>query len=329
MTLLFAVGGHAWAGGLPMNYLTSAGAKGDMILPLTWGVFAIAIFVVTIISLLTLVGTLRRGDPRPQAIDAVPHRQDATPLLYLGLGISTLVLLAAMIWTVVVLHRISASPPNTALTIEITGKQWWWQVRYLNDDPTKILTTANEIHIPTGTPVRIRLASADVIHSFWVPALSGKTDAIPGQTNLTWLQADRPGRYRGQCAEYCGVQHAHMAFEVVADKPDDFRRWLAAQLEPAALPVAGAAAHGAHTFEYRCGACHTVRGTAAGGTAAPDLTHLMTRATIAAHTLPNNGGMLAAWIANPQAPKPGNNMPVLQLSPQEIGDIDAFLVTLK
>jgi cytochrome c oxidase subunit II len=329
MIAAIACCGSAAANDLPMSYLTSAGAKGSAILPLTWGVLAIAIGVVCVIAALTLIGVMRRGSPAADAIDVRPHREDATRWLVIGVGISTVFLLVAMVWTVVVLQRIGESPADTALTIEITGQQWWWKVRYLSDDASRIVTTANEIHIPTGKPVRVKLVSADVIHSFWVPALSGKTDAIPGQTNLTWLQADRPGRYRGQCAEYCGVQHAHMAFEVVAEAPDAFAQWLANQVAPAAVAMAGNAPHGAHTFEYRCGACHTVRGTLAGGTAAPDLTHLMTRATIAADTLPNNAGTLAAWMVDPQAPKPGNHMPVLQLSPAELSELDAFLVTLK
>jgi cytochrome c oxidase subunit 2 len=314
----------------PMSYLTSHGARGLMILPLTWGVLAIAIAVALVFVVLAFAGIWRRGVSAPDAIAAPPHRRDASLWLYVGVPISLLLLLVAMVWTVVVLHRIAGMPPQTALTIEVTGRQWWWQVRYLDADPSRVVSTANEIHVPVGQPVRVKLVSADVIHSFWVPALGGKTDAIPGQTNFVWLQADEPGRYRGQCSEYCGVQHAHMALEVVAEAPDAFKRWYAAQLEPAAATMlAGSAAHGAQTFEYRCGVCHTVRGTRAGGTSGPDLTHLMARGSIAALTVPNSAGTLAAWMANPQAIKPGNRMPVLQLSPQELSQLDAFLVTLK
>jgi cytochrome c oxidase subunit 2 len=320
--------GTASAAGLPMNYLTSAGAKGGLILPLTWGVIAIAVLVVVVISALTLAGIVRRRDRSADAIAAPPHRADASRWLYIGLPLSTVLLIVALVWTVVVLQRIGAVPAQAAMTIEITGQQWWWKVRYLDADASKILTTANEIHIPVGKPVRVQLISADVIHSFWVPLLSGKTDAIPGQTNVTWIEADRPGRYRGQCAEYCGVQHAHMAFDVVAESPEQFSRWLARQLAPATPPAGERAVAGTRAFEYRCGACHTVRGTLAGGTAAPDLTHLMTRASIGANTLPTNAGTLSAWIVNPQSPKPGNHMPVLQLTPDEVASLDAFLVTL-
>ena len=145
----------------------------------------------------------------------------------MGVGISTFVLLISAVWTMAVIAKINAPPPGQKpLVIEITGGQWWWKARYLNDDPSKILTTADEFHIPVGRPIRIKLIGADVIHSFWVPALAGKTDTIPGQTNETWLQADKPGRYRGQCTQYCGEQHAHMAFYVVAEPPAQFKQWL-------------------------------------------------------------------------------------------------------
>ncbi len=227
------------------------------------------------------------------------------------------------------LAAINEPPTKPALTIEVTGQQWWWKVRYLSDDPSRILTTANEIHIPTGEPVRIELIGADVIHSFWVPLLSGKTDAFPGQTNVTWLEADRPGRYRGLCSEFCGVQHAQMGFEVVAQSPREFDAWWSAQLTPAATAGPPAIERGAALFTYRCGACHTVRGTEAGGAIAPDLTHLMSRATIAAGTLPNNVGSLSGWIADPQAIKPGTLMPIVYLSGPELNDIRSFLLTLK
>jgi cytochrome c oxidase subunit II len=175
----------------------------------------------------------------------------------------------------------------------------------------------------------VRLHGADVIHSFWVPQLAGKTDAIPGQTNLSWIQADRPGRYLGQCTEFCGYQHAHMQFEVVAQSQADFDHWAASQRQPAATPNSEAAARGLSLVEYRCGLCHRVRGTAAGAVSAPDLTHLMSRRTLAAGTLLNNPGNLAGWIENPQDLKPGNLMPSQQLSGKELTDALAYLETLQ
>jgi cytochrome c oxidase subunit 2 len=306
----------------PLSYLRAAGTRAGLTLPLTWGLLAISIAVVVIVAILLLVALTRR-----RAADAVPG--NATGWVYAGVGISSFVLTVALVWTVRVLAHVNGPPATPALTLEVTAQQWWWKARYLDDDPSRVLTTANEIHIPVGEPVRVELLGADVIHSFWIPALAGKTDAIPGQRNVTWIEADAPGRYRGQCTEYCGTQHAHMGFEVVAESPDAFARWRESQLAPAGEPSSDALARGRHDFEYRCGACHTVRGTAAGGTTGPDLTHLMSRATIAAGTLPNSPATIAAWIANPQSQKPGTRMPNLQLSGAEVGAIDAWLVTLR
>jgi cytochrome c oxidase subunit 2 len=176
--------------------------------------------------------------------------------------------------------------------------------------------------------VLVKLTGADVIHSFWIPALNGKTDTIPGRTNLTWMQADRPGTYRGQCTEYCGLQHAHMAAFVIADPPDVFEAWRQAQLQPAAA-TADPQAPGEGLFVERCGACHTVRGTTAGGILGPDLTHLMSRSTLAAGTVRNTVSGLDGWIANPQALKPGARMPATDLTGLELGQLTAYLETLK
>jgi cytochrome c oxidase subunit 2 len=170
------------------------------------------------------------------------------------------------------------------------------------------------------------LIGGDVIHSFWVPSLGGKTDTIPGQTNITWLQADRPGIYRGQCTEYCGKQHANMGFFVVAEPAQQFEQWRRQQIAPAA-PSPNLAQDVA-AFQTRCGVCHTVRGTPAGGKVGPDLTHVMSRGTIAAGTLPNTPGHLTGWIANPQGIKPGNLMPQIDMSGADLNAIRSFLQTL-
>ncbi len=181
-----------------------------------------------------------------------------------------------------------------------------------------------------GKPVRIDLHAADVIHSFWVPALSGKTDMIPGQVNTIWLQADRPGIYRGPCAEYCGKQHAHMAFAVIADEDEKFEAWRVAQVHGKAPEESDtpAVSDGREAFKTHCGACHTVRGTAAGGIVGPDLTHVMSRSTIAAGTLPNSPGWLAGWIADPQHMKPGAKMPMLDIKGPELHAVTTYLATL-
>ena len=176
----------------------------------------IAIGVVIAISLLVLGGAVGRG--RHVDIASVPVERGGNGLrwIWIGVGVSSIPLVVALVWTVSVLAAVSAPTGKPAVVIEVTGAQWWWKARYMDRDPARIFTTANEIHIPTGEPVQIRLTSADVIHSFWVPALGGKTDTIPGQTNVTWLQADMAGTYRGQCTEFCGWQHAHMGFLVLA-----------------------------------------------------------------------------------------------------------------
>jgi cytochrome c oxidase subunit 2 len=227
-----------------------------------------------------------------------------------------------------VLANVVAPKRPVGLRLEITGHQWWWQVRYNSNNPAEVFDTANEIHIPVGVPVQVVLRGVDVIHSFWVPALSGKTDVIPGQNNVTWLEAAKPGVYRGQCTEYCGAEHAHMALFVIADTPEDFRKWRDNQIAPAATPVSPDIAAGQTIFSLRCGECHTVRGTDAGGVLGPDLSHLMTRRTIAAGLLPNTPGNLSGWIANPQQLKPDALMPNLQLTGQELSQIRRFLESL-
>ncbi|HWF00565.1 MAG TPA: cytochrome c oxidase subunit II [Caulobacteraceae bacterium] len=313
----------------PLQYLTGSGPKTHATVGLTWLLLVISIVVVVAISVLVGVGVWRRR-ALGASLEASPPSAGPAGLEWLvwGVGISFIALLISLVWTMVVLAEVT--PPRRApLTIEVTGEQWWWRVRYLSQTPALTVTTANEIHIPVGQPVRVRLIGADVIHSFWVPQLTGKTDTIPGQTNVTWLQADAPGVYRGQCTEYCGVQHAHMGFFVIAEPRDQFERWWGAQSLPAAEPVDAAAQAGQQTFVFKCGACHDVRGTLAGGTVAPDLTHLMSRHTIAAATLPTTPAGLGAWISNPQAIKPGTNMPTLYLSGPQLQNVLAYLETLK
>jgi|SRR6185312_7303841 len=324
---------RAFSPAWPMSYLTTYGPRADPATGLTWGLIVLSLAVVAIVTVLVAAGVLRRrqrlaGDGFTGL--AVGPERGGLAFVWTGVGLTLLALIAALVWTVAVMAAVGSPPARPALTLEITGHQWWWEARYLGANPTQTFVTANEIHIPVGRPVLVRLAGADVIHSFWIPALSGKTDTIPGRTNLAWLQADRPGVYRGQCTEYCGLQHAHMAAVVEADPPAAFEAWRQAQLAPAAAPAPdGPAAAGAQLFVERCGACHAVRGSEAGGAAGPDLTHLMSRATLAAGTVPNTVSGLAGWIANPQALKPGARMPVTGLSGAELGEVTAYLETLR
>jgi len=226
---------------------------------------------------------------------------------------------------------LSKTKPENALRIEVVGEQWWWRVHYRPAEGAAAVISANELHMPVGTPVEIALTTNDVIHSFWAPSLGGKLDMIPGRENRLVLQADRPGTYRGQCAEYCGGQHARMAFVVVAHEPGEFERWLAQ--ESATAPERGDAVHarGRDIFQnYGCGACHTIRGTDAAGVIGPDLTHLGSRLTLGAGTLPNNAQNLAKWIAASQEIKPGTLMPSFaMLPPEELDALAAYLGSLK
>jgi cytochrome c oxidase subunit 2 len=203
-------------------------------------------------------------------------------------------------------------------------------VRYEDATPSRILTTANEIHIPAGEPVRLLLTSTDVIHSFWVPSLSGKLDLIPGHINVLDIKADKPGVYRGQCAEFCGAQHANMATFIIAEPRAKFDAWWNDQLHPAAAPTSDEAKAGETLFLKRpCVMCHRIGGTPAGGTVAPDLTHIASRETLAAGTLTMSRGNLAAWVADPQGIKPGSHMPVVELDGDELNAIVAYLEELK
>jgi len=220
--------------------------------------------------------------------------------------------------------------PSDALTVKVRGYQWWWEVSYQDPQSGRTLPSANEIHVPAGRPVRFVLEAADVIHSFWVPSLAGKQDLIPGRTNEIAIMAQRAGIYRGQCAEFCGLQHAHMAFMVIAEEPAQFEAWATAQLQDAAAPTNPEQERGRQIFLTKaCAACHAIRGTPAAGTTGPDLTHIASRSTIAAGLLDTTRGSLAAWIADPQTLKPGNNMPMVPLAADELRAVSAYLASLK
>jgi cytochrome c oxidase subunit 2 len=218
------------------------------------------------------------------------------------------------------------SPQGPGLVVEVTGHQYWWDVVYRPEHGPPVVT-ANALRLPVGTPVEFRLASPDVIHSFWIPALGGKMDLIPGRTNRLLLTADRPGSWRGACAEFCGSSHALMAFDVAADPPESFDAWLAAE----AAPSPGADAPGRDAFLAEgCGACHTVRGTEADGRVGPDLSHVGSRLTIGAGTLPRSPETLARFITDPAAVKPGAGMPAYEmLAPARIDEIARWLEGLK
>jgi cytochrome c oxidase subunit 2 len=245
-----------------------------------------------------------------------------------GIAIPLVVLVALFVVANLVVITTTQAPAqgSTQLTVEVTGKQWFWVVRY----PGTPAVTANEIHIPARTRVRLLATTDDVIHSFWVPELNRKVDTINAAANSELLYADRPGRYRGQCAELCGLQHTHMGLVVIAEPPARFRAWLQAQSRPAAPPRSPAAARGRQVFiASQCASCHAIRGTAAQGQIGPDLTHVGSRATLAALTIANTPRELAAWLEDPQKVKPGNKMPALGLDRADIAALVAYLEGLR
>jgi cytochrome c oxidase subunit 2 len=305
-------------------------ASGPASLPvarLGWALTAVSCAVIVIITLLVLAALFRRR-PADQASTEIQRNPGGLSFIYVGVAISTVVLFVFSTWSLVTLAHVARPPRAPAVVVDIVGHQWWWEVRYHGNPVERNFTTANELHIPVGQPVELRLSTGDVIHSFWVPRLAGKTDTIPGQTNVAWLQADQAGTYFGQCTEYCGLQHAHMAFVVVAESPERFAAWWDLQLAASPAPNA-TAERGEDLFMQRCAACHTVRGTLAGGILGPNLSHLAQRQRIAAGVLPNTPETLTQWVAHPQSLKPGALMPDPALDRAQLQAVIAFLQSLQ
>lgn len=246
-----------------------------------------------------------------------------------GVALPTAVLGALLWYGLPVLPHVMALAPDDALRVHVTGKQWWWRVQYVTTDG--LVETANELRLPVGQRVELQLASPDVIHSFWVPAIAGKMDMIPGRITRLALEPTRIGTFRGTCAEYCGAAHALMAFRVVVTDGGEFERWLEAQARPAASPPDRVAARGQEVFtENGCTACHTVRGTSAVGQIGPDLTHVASRAEIGAGTVPNAPANLVRWIADTDRLKPGVHMPAFRaLTPDDLSALAAYLSRLQ
>jgi cytochrome c oxidase subunit II len=291
-------------------------------------------YTIAVGTFILVVGALLWATFRRRGAEAAPDDQTRQRRIRLIVGAATLattvVLFVILVISTTVGRAITAPSGHRMLQIRVTGHQWWWEVQYRDSLAQNWVTTANEIHIPVGQPVAVELVSTDVIHSFWPPSLSGKRDLIPGRENSLWLQADSAGEFRGQCAEYCGHQHAKMGFLVVAEPPERFTRWLALQRDTAATPTDSLAERGRKVFlSTSCPMCHAIAGTPSGSRVGPDLTHLAGRRTIAAGTLSNTRGNLAAWIVNPQAFKPGAKMPPSTFNPSDLQALLAFLETLR
>ena len=316
-------GAEGWTG--TPSALEPRGAGAEQIAALWWALFWIATAVYVVVLGVLLLGLLRPRQPPEQ--DAAQFSGERFVVAG-GVVIPVIVLLGVYGLSLGTMRSLAHLERPPALTVAVTGHQWWWEIRY----PEQGFSTANELHLPVGQPVRVEVTSLDVIHSFWIPQLDRKIDVIPGQTNTIWLEADRPGIYRGQCAEFCGLQHAKMALLAVADPPEAFAEWLRQQQQPALPPEEPLAQLGEQAFVREgCIACHTIRtaeGEAIGGSIGPDLTHVGSRRIIAAW-FENSRGNLAGWIADAQALKPGNRMPNFTLDAESLRGLVAYLAGLE
>jgi cytochrome c oxidase subunit II len=325
--LLFSVAACSGA----QSALDTRGPAAARIAELWWLLLAAAtaVYFVVIATLVRLI--VRRSHGATTDNPGVDTGDGRRKTLMIGgtAMLTTAILVAAFVVTLraqAALHDDAAS----GFTVRVIGHRWWWEIRYVGETAGGEVVTANELHIPTGRRVRLELTSADVIHSLWVPNLQGKTDLVAGRTTLTWLQADRPGISRGQCAEYCGLQHARMGLLVIAEPPEHFERWLTNQRQIGAAPGDSVARRGQTTFlASDCGYCHSVRGERTLGVGGPDLTHVASRREIAAGTLANTREFLTAWIADPQHIKPGNLMPRVPLASSDLRAVVAYLESLR
>lgn len=308
------------------NMFNPQGPASRGIASLGWFLFGVcaAIYLVVLLAALWAAVRRRRSDD-----DAPRTAKMAKTSVIAATTVTTVTLIAFTIASVVAGRGLTSPSGPGAITVDVIGHQWWWEFQYRDVTPSDVVTSPNELHVPVGVPIHLKASSRDVIHSFWVPNLHGKRDLIPGQPTDTWLQADAPGVYRGQCAEFCGLQHARMAFVVVAQPMDAFLAWIAGQRQPARVAT-GDASRGLDVFKQStCVTCHTVRGTGAGSHVGPDLTHVGSRLMIGAGTLPNTRTELANWVTNPHASKPGVRMPPAPLSAADRDAVVTYLRSLR
>lgn len=303
------------------SMLDPKGPNAQRIANLSWLLIGLGTIVFVVVMAFVLIAVFRQRRDDGTEDEAPGGQRFIVGGVLASVAILTIVLVGTF-WTLAVL----ADDEPSGIAIHVVGHQFWWEVRY----PDYGVVTANEIHIPVGEPVRLTMTSTDVIHSFWVPELTGKLDLNPNDTNVLTLQADQAGTYRGQCAEFCGLQHALMAFHVVAETPDEFAAWMTRQAQPAAEPSNEIIVRGQEVFlSAACVYCHRVGGTNAEANVGPDLTHFASRQYIAAGTIENNRGNLAGWIVDPQAIKPGNLMPGIDLPPEDLQALLSYLESLE
>jgi cytochrome c oxidase subunit 2 len=313
------------------NVLAPASLQAARISNLFW-IFLVVCSIVWVLTigfgLAAVVRSRRRAAPADEPATNARMRR----AIVIAVVVTTIILTGFMVADFAAGRAVASYPADSkdALTIQVIGHQWWWEIIYEDSIASRSVETANEIHIPTGRPILIKGESRDVIHSFWIPNLQGKRDLIPSYNTMLWLRADEPGVYEGQCAEYCGHQHAKMRLTVIAHTPEEFSRWYQSSRLPAPPPADSIAARGLEVFlAGPCVMCHTIRGTPAGGTVGPELTHIASRKSIGAGSLPNTRGHLAAWILDSQRIKPGNLMPPIALPPADLEALLVYLETLK
>jgi cytochrome c oxidase subunit II len=323
LPLLFAAG----CGG-EHSALDPAGPYATRLAGLIW------IFILICTGVFVIVmGFLTWALVRQRAAPMIPiAKPDPTSMAKLHRAISiagamtTLTLLGLLVASAMTGHAEAASEVRAPVSIRVIGHQWWWEFQYTDADVSKTVTTAGEFHVPVGRTILLELTSQDVIHSFWVPRLAGKIDLIPSRVNQAKIVAHAPGRFRGQCAEFCGYQHAHMAFWVIAESESEFEAWLQHERAPAAPSVDDAARRGAEVFATGpCPMCHTIRGTDAAATIGPDLTHIAARSTLASGALPNTRDHLRSLVTNIQRTKPGALMPTIALGDNELDALVHYL----
>ncbi|MDX8449952.1 cytochrome c oxidase subunit II [Mesorhizobium captivum] len=313
--------------------LHTHGANARKIFDLIWTFSAVAITTWLLVMLVLAMALFRRqlGEASRSPLQIDSH-QERRMIRAVGsaTALTVVVLIALTIGSFFAGKSIASLSGNETVTVRVTGHQWWWEIRYPKIESSQAIVTANEIHVPVGESVKVKLDSVDVIHSFWVPSLAGKRDLIPGRPGELTLIADKPGIYRGQCAEFCGYQHAHMAITVVAESREAFDAWRSRQDANAITPAGDEERRGQAAFlGTGCALCHTIRGTHASGTVGPDLTHVAGRHSLAADALAMTPGALAAWIADPQSIKPGAKMPSIALSADDLNAVVAYLGSLE
>jgi cytochrome c oxidase subunit 2 len=305
--------------------LDPRGPAADRIEGIWWLMLWISVGVFAVVLLMMAMAMWRGRNSSMLALDKDDVRWGTPFVIGAGIVVPALILSGLFVFSLREMNALAAPGRDASLEIRVIAHDWWWEVRYPNG-----AVTANEIHIPVGEAVRVALDTADVIHSFWVPQLQVKADHIPGRTTSVWLEADDPGRFRGQCAEFCGLQHANMAFFVVAQQSDEFDDWLAAQAAPAREPESPREQAGSEIFlSSSCSGCHAVRGTSANGDLAPDLTHVGSRSTIAGGILEATRSNLVGFISDPHRYKPGVTMPPTELSRSEIEAVVDYLEGLE